>query len=119
MLGQVRYDDRDPLADNARRMRYGALELVQSFTDELYVAARYSEIRAPKGYPLAGWGTMGRFFFAPSLTEELRRFSAGLGYRFAPSLVWKLEYTWESGRMVNGARRNNEDFFGSEIGVKF
>ncbi|MBI4625282.1 MAG: hypothetical protein HY736_18935 [Verrucomicrobia bacterium] len=118
-LGQARFDDSDTRADNSRRIRYGYLEMVQGMADRLYGAARYSEIRAPRGYPLAGWGQMGMFFFRPSLTEELRRFSLGLGYRFGPSLVLKTEYTWENGRMTNGARREREDFFGSEIGVKF
>lgn len=118
-LGQVRFDDSDTRTDNSRRIRYGYLELVQGIADRLYGAARYSQIRVPRGYPLAGWGQMGTFFFRPSLTEELRRFSLGLGYRFGPALVWKTEYTWEDGRLVNGAQRSREDFFGSEIGVKF
>lgn len=118
-LGQVRFDDSDTRADNSRRIRYGYLELVQGIADRLYGAARYSEIRVARGYPLAGWGNMGTFFFRPSLTEELQRFSLGVGYRFSPSLVLKTEYTWESGRMISGARRGREDFFGGELGVKF
>lgn len=117
--GTVRFDDSDRVTDNARRIRYGYLELVQGLGERLFGAARFSQIRAPGGYPLAGWGNMGRYFFAPSLTEELRRTSVGLGYRFGEPLVLKLEYTWESGRMLSGARRDREDFFGSEIGVKF
>jgi len=53
------------------------------------------------------------------LTTELRRLSVGIGYRFGPPLVWKIEYTWESGRLTTGERRDNEDFFGSEVGMKF
>jgi hypothetical protein len=30
-----------------------------------------------------------------------------------------VEYTRESGRMVNGASRDQEDFLGGEIGIKF
>lgn len=118
-LGQARFDDSDPIADNARRIRYGYLELVQRIAGRLYGATRYSEIRVARGYPLAGWGSMGTFFFRPSLTEELRRLSLGVGYRFGPPLVWKVEYSWESGRMVNGARRDLEDFFGTQLGMKF
>lgn len=117
--GMVRFDDSDRAIDNARRIRYGYLELVQGIGERLYGAARFSQIRAPGGYPLAGWGTMGRYFFAPSLTQELRRTSVGFGYRFGEPLVLKLEYTWESGRMLSGASRDHENFFGSEIGVKF
>ncbi len=118
-LGQGRFDDSDPLADNSRRLRYGYLEAMQSITDELYGAARYSEINAPGGYPLTGWGNMGEYFFRPTLTEELRRFSLGLGYRFGPPLVLKFEYTWEWGRTTTGDSRDHEDFFGTEIGLKF
>jgi hypothetical protein len=118
-LGQVRYNDNDRRAANARRMRYGYLEAMQSIAGGLYGAARFSRISAPRGYPLAGWGSMGRYFFSPSLTEELRRFSLGLGYRFGPPLVLKLEYAWESGRMLTGAPRDRENFFGTELGMKF
>jgi hypothetical protein len=63
---------------------------------------------------------MGAFFFRPgALTEELRRMSVGLGYRFGPPLVLKAEYTWESGRMTTGVRRDHEDFLGTQLGVKF
>lgn len=118
-LGQVRFDDSDTTADNSRRIRYGSLEVTQDITEKLFGAARYSEIRAPGGYPLAGWGSAGTFFFRPSLTEELRRLSLGAGWRFGPPLIWKMEYTRESGRMLNGAPRDQEDFFGSEIAVRF
>jgi hypothetical protein len=118
-LGAARYADSDPLADNTRRLRYGALEVVQAIAGGFFGAARYSEIRAPRGYPLAGWGTMGAFFFRPVLTTALRRTSVGLGYRFGPPLVLKFEYTWETGRLTTGARRGNEDFLGTELGVRF
>ncbi|MDB6095314.1 MAG: hypothetical protein JWM32_2876 [Verrucomicrobia bacterium] len=118
-FGEVRFKDNDPLVDNSRRLRYGFMEAVQSITDELYAAARYSEIRAPGGYPLAGLGNAGTYFYRPSLTEELRRLSVGFGYRFGPPLVLKLEYSWENGRMVNGTARNHEDFFGAQLGLKF
>lgn len=118
-LGQVHFDDSDTTADNARRLRYGYLEGMQEIADRLYGAVRYSTIRAPRGYPLAGWGALGRYFFSPSLTQQLQRLSVGLGYRLGPPLVLKLEYTREWGRLNNGASRDQEDFFGSEVGVKF
>jgi uncharacterized coiled-coil protein SlyX len=118
-LGEVRFDDSDPLVNDSRRMRYGYLEGVQSLTAQLYAAARYSGINAPGGYPLSGLGSMGEYFFRPSLTDELRRFSVGFGYRFGPPLVLKLEYSWEWGHMLNGDSRDNENFFGAEIGLKF
>lgn len=118
-LGRVQFDDSDTTADNARWMSYGSIEAVQDIGGGLYGAARFSAMRAPKGYPLAGWGNVGRYFFAPSLTEELKRLSLGFGYRIGPPLVLKLEYTSEWGRQTNGAKRDQEDFFGTEVGLKF
>lgn len=118
-LGTVRYDDNDRAVDNERRMRYGYLELVQGITERLYGAARYSEIRAPKGYPMVGGGQPGEYFFRPSLTEELRRLSLGLGYRIAEPVVLKFEYSWNSGHLFGGIRREGENYFGSEIGLRF
>ena len=66
----------------------------------------------PFGLDLTGHGI-------ESLTEELRRVSLGFGYRFGPPLVLKLEYSWESGRMINGAPRDHENFLGGQIGLKF
>lgn len=118
-LGQVRFDDNDPLADNSRRLRYGYLEAVQSLTEKLYGAARYSAVDAPGGYPLAGLGNMGQYFFRPTLTEELRRLSLGFGYRIGPPLVLKLEYAWEWGRTTTGAPRDQEDTLAAQVGLKF
>ena len=119
-IGHVRYDDSDTQTNNARQLNYGYLEAVQQITSPLFVAARYSEIRVDGGYPLVGWGKMGTYFFRPgALTEELRRLSVGFGYRFGAPLVLKAEYSWESGRMINGAKRDQENFFGTQLGVKF
>jgi hypothetical protein len=119
-VGRVRFDDSDTRSDNGRNINYGYVEAVQTITTPIFAAARYSQIRAPGGYPLVGWGTMGAYFFRPGvLTEELRRMSVGVGYRFGPPLVLKAEYSWESGRMTTGAKRDHEDFFGTQLGVKF
>lgn len=117
--GEARFDDNDRLANNARQMRYGHVEVVQDFADGWFAAARYSEIAAPGGYPLAGWGRMGAFFFRPVLTTGLQRLSLGLGYRLSAPVVLKVEYASESGRMTTGATRDHENFFGSELAVKF
>jgi uncharacterized coiled-coil protein SlyX len=117
--GAVRYDDNDRAAENARRMQYGYVELVQGIADKLYGAARYSEIRSAHGYPMVGSGTAGEYFFRPSLTQQLRRFSLGVGYRFADPLVLKFEYSWNTGHLLGGKAREDENFFGSEIGLKF
>ena len=118
-LGRVRYDDSDPVADNSRRLRFGQIEAVQGLAGGLFAAARHSAVHVRGGYPLAGWGSLGTYFFRPVMTEVLRRTSIGFGYRFGPPLVLKLEYAWESGRTTTGAPRDKEDFFGTELGVKF
>jgi hypothetical protein len=88
-------------------------------TESLYGAARYSEIRVPGGYPLVGLAQAPEYGVPFSLTDEIRRLSLGLGYRFGPPLVLKIEYSWNSGRTTTGADRNGENFFGTEVGVKF
>jgi hypothetical protein len=118
-VGGVKFSDNDRSADNSRHLRYGLIEATQSFTEEIFGAARYSWIEVARGYPLVGWGGFGRYFFSPSLTTQLRRTSIGLGYRFGTPLVLKVEYTRESGRMTNGASRDQEDFLGGEVGLKF
>ena len=118
-LGEARYSDSDPLVNNSQRLRYGYLEGVQDFTEALYGAARYSAINAPVGYPIAGGGAIGDYFFGPERTVSLRRFTLGFGYRLGPPLVLKLEYSWEWGRLTSGESRDHEDFFGAEIGLKF
>ncbi len=118
-FGGVRYADDDYVTDNSRRLHYGFLEAVQNLGQNFYGAARWSGMRAPKGYPVAGWGNMGRYFFAPSPAKELERLSLGFGYKFGPPLVLKLEYAWEWGHQLNGAPRDQEDFVGAEIGLTF
>lgn len=120
-LGEARFDDDDPLADNFRRMHFGSLELVQQITGGLFGAVRYSEIRAPRGYPIMGQANGGKYFYNPyaPLTTDLERLSLGLGYQFGPPFVWKVEYSWENGRLVGGLSRNNEDLLSTEIGIRF
>jgi len=118
-IGSVRFDDDDRNFDNRRRLSYFTLEGVQSLTDDLYAAVRFSRIDAPKGYPLVGWGDFGNYFFRSPLTEYLHRTSIGLGYRLGEPLVVKVEYTFEDGRLITGARRNNEDLLSTEVAMKF
>lgn len=117
--GAVRFDDDDSTANNVRRMRFGYVELVQNIADQIYGAVRYSEIRAPHGYPLVGNGAAAEYSSRLSLTDELRRLSLGVGYRFGAPLVLKLEYSWNAGHTITGVDRDGENFFGTEIGVKF
>ena len=120
-VGAARYDDNDTAADNRRDLDHYAVELVQRINGGLYGAIRYSEISVQKGgFPLQGLGNPGTFFYSGlPLAEGLERFSLGLGYRFSDPLVFKIEYAWEDGRMINGQPRNQEDLFATEIGVRF
>lgn len=119
--GWVSFDDDSTAADNSRELTYYSLEGMQRFPGRLFAAARYSAIDAPDGYPLAGQGNAGKYFFssAAPLTEELRRLSVGLGYRFGDPIVWKVEYSWETGRLLSGAKRTDSDLFSSLLGLKF
>lgn len=119
--GWVRFDDDSTSLSTSRKLSYHSLEGLQYLSDKLFAAARYSAIDAPRGYPLAGQGRAGKYFYNPfaPLTEELRRLSVGLGYRFGPPLVWKLEYSWEDGRLLNGTKRTDTDMLSSSLGLRF
>src|ERR1051325_7319091 len=69
--GYARYSDNDPTADNGRDLWYYAVEGVHDLTHKLYAAARFSQTLVDKGYPLAGNGAMGDYFFSGALTKEL------------------------------------------------
>ena len=118
-VGTARYDDDDTTTDNSRRMHYFTLEGVQQITEKFYGAARYSELRVNRGYPLVGLGDFDTYYFGSPPTEKLHRLSLGLGYRFGAPLTWKLEYSWENGRLVTGGSRDAEDMLSTEIGLKF
>jgi hypothetical protein len=119
--GWIEYDDDSTAADNRRRLHYFSVEATQALAGALHGAIRFSELRAPRGYPLVGQGGAGEYFYSPAapFTRDLRRLSAGLRYEFGPPLVWKLEYSWESGHLVSGARREDTHLLSSELGVKF
>jgi hypothetical protein len=116
--GYARYGDNDPAADNGRDIFYYSVEGVQNLPKKFYAAARFSQIRADKGFPIVGYGNFADYFFG-DLSKELWRLSLGLGYRFSDSLVIKAEYSFERGRELSGESRNQEDFFGTEADFKF
>jgi hypothetical protein len=119
--GLVQYDDDSPTVDNSRRLSYYSFEAVHVITGNLSGAARYSEVRAPNGYPLAGEGNSGKYFYNPfaPLTTDLQRLSLGLSYQFGPPFIWKVEYSWERGHLVDGFTRNGEDLLSTEVGIRF
>ncbi|MBI4325926.1 MAG: hypothetical protein HY674_11760 [Chloroflexi bacterium] len=116
--GYVFFDDNDPAADHQRDIYYYYVEGVRDVTRKLYAASRFSQIMAPGGYHLVGNGNFGRNVFNV-LTEDLWRLSLGLGYRFNPNFVVKVEYSLSRGRELYGRRREKEDSFGIEIGYRF
>jgi hypothetical protein len=117
--GAVRFDDNNSRANDSRHLTYYSVEARQQLWDPLYVAARFSHISAPDGYPLAGQGAIGPLFFGNQFATQLTRFSFDLGYQFGPPLVLKVEYSPEWGRDLTGRDRDNEDLLATEIGVKF
>ena len=119
--GWASYRDNNPSADYSRDMTYYSVEGLQHVTGGLFAAARYSAIDAPGGYPLAGQGNAGKYFYNPfaTLTKDLQRLSVGVGYRFSDPLVWKLEYSWEDGHLTNGTKRDAEDMLSSLLGMRF
>jgi hypothetical protein len=117
--GWVSFDDDDTSRSNARKMNYHSIEALQRLGEKFYGVARYSAIRAPKGYPLVGLSTFGAYFYSGVLTEKLERLSLGFGYRFGPPLVLKFEYALERGRVAGGGDRDHEDLLSTEIGLKF
>jgi hypothetical protein len=119
--GEAWFDDDSPGVDDSRHFTFYSFEAMQQINGKLYGALRYGKLRAPGGYPLAGLGNVGNYFYNPfgPRTTDLERFSAGLGYQFDLPLVWKVEYSWEPGHLVGGARREDTDTFATELGLKF
>jgi hypothetical protein len=116
--GYFQYDDTNPTIDHSRDGWYYSAEALQNLTGKFYSAARFSQIIADDGMPVVGHGGFGKYFFGP-LTKDLWRFSIGMGYRWNENLVAKLEYTIERGELLHGAKRNDHDFVGAELGFKF
>jgi hypothetical protein len=116
--GYARYNDNDPAADNSRDIFYYAVEAEQNLAHKFYVATRFSQILAPNGYPLVGFGNMAQYF-GGNPTTSLWRFSFGGGYRFSERLALKVEYSLERGSQVGGGYRDHEDFIGTEAVFRF
>ncbi len=107
--GVLRYDDNDPAADNRREVWYYYAEGVQKIYRGFYAAARWSQVFADRGFPVAGNGAVGTYAFSPALTKDLWLLSLGVGYRWSDQLVFKVEYSLEQGHTVSGVRRTAED----------
>jgi hypothetical protein len=116
--GYIRYNDNDPVRNNGRNVFYYSGELVQDIPYKFYLATRFSQILAEDGFPIVGNGNMGTYLFGP-LTDNLWRWSLGVGYRFSRNLVIKTEYTLERGTELNGDKRNHEDLFAVQAAFGF
>jgi hypothetical protein len=116
--GYARYEDNDPAGDNGRDIFYYSIEASQDLPHKFYVATRFSQIFADKGYPIVGFGNFNDYFFGDP-TTRIWRLSLGAGYRFSDRLTVKVEYALERGETTDGESRDNEDFFGTEAAFKF
>ena len=121
LAGWIAYNDSRLATDDTRHLNYYSLEVQQQLAGDLSGAVRFSAIRAPDGYALAGLGAAGEYFYNPfgPLTIELQRLSVGLNYRFGPPLVWKMEYSRETGQLLGGMKRPDEDVFSTLLGMRF
>ncbi len=118
-VGTGRYRDDDTAANHRRTFDFFQVEAAHDVIGRLYAAARYSELRADRGYFLAGLGKFDRYFLGTELTRKIARLGVGGGYRFTNDLNLKFEYTFEDARRVDGTKRPDEDQFAAELAVKF
>jgi hypothetical protein len=116
--GVARYDDNAPGSDNGRNIYYYSAEVLQDLPKKFYAVTRFSQAYCHEGIPMVGFGNFGEYFFGP-LTDNLWRWSIGLGYRISDRLVLKAEYAFERGYQTGGAQRDQEDFFGTQAAFKF
>lgn len=118
-FGGARYDDNDPLADNSRRFTMFHVEALQSLSDHVYGAIRFSHLEVDDGYPLAGLGNFNKYFLGTIQTEQLWRLGAGLGYRFNPSAILKLELTREERTLAGGVEGEGVNQLSAQAALGF
>jgi hypothetical protein len=116
--GYLKYDDNDSNANNQREVYYYYVEGLQHLTPKLYGAVRWSQILAPKGFPLLGHGDYFNYFLS-DLTKDLWRLSIGVGYRWSPNLLLKGEYTFNQGKTTDGEKRTHENLASAELAFRF
>jgi cell division protein FtsB len=117
-VGLAQVGDNSPTQNTAQDIFYYSLEAQQNLTKKFYVAARFGQIFADKGYPLPGFGNLGEFFGGNNLATSLWRASLGVGYRLSENLLLKTEYSVERGQGA-GVARDNEDFLSAVAAFKF
>jgi FtsZ-binding cell division protein ZapB len=113
--GYAGSDDNHPAGGDHRDIYYYYGEVLQHLAPKFYAAARWSQIRVPLGYPIMADSTD----FPGLSTSDIWRMSLGLGYRFNDHLLFKVEYSFEQGRLSTGGVRDEENLFAAEAAFKF
>jgi len=116
--GYINYDDNDATVNNQREVYYYYVEALQHLTPKLYGAARWSQILAPEGFPVAGDGSYFDYYMS-ELTRDLWRLSLGAGYQWSPNLLLKAEYTFNQGKALGGEKRTHENLAAAELAFRF
>lgn len=116
--GLLHYGDNDPAAATGRAVYFYSFEGVHDLTRDLYAAGRFSHILAGRGFPSVGNGDFSEYFYR-ELTRDLWRLSLGLGYRWSPNLVLKMEYTFERGADYPAGKGNRRDMISAEAAFRF
>jgi hypothetical protein len=58
-------------------------------------------------------------YFNGTLTEDLWLLSLGLGYRWSDHLLFKAEYSFARGHLVDGTVRDEEDLLSALVAFAF
>jgi len=116
--GVLRYDDNEPGVNNRREVYYYSLEAIQKIYRGAYAAARWSQVFAADGFPIVGNGD-GETYYRGPLTEDLWLLSLCLGYRWSDHLLFKAEYSFSHGHLVNGVERDAEDLIAAMVAFSF
>ena len=113
--GRIRYRDDDPTRRFNTSATYASIEAVARTSRQLHFGSRFSLVDSEKGFNVPGDGQNP----SPRATEHLWRLSLGTGYQLAPQLLLKGEYSFNRGRWLGGARRENENQIATEAAFKF
>ena len=115
--GYLHYDDNNTAANDNRDVYYYYVEGLYDVTAKLYLAMRFSQIRADDGFPIVGNGEYDEYA-EEELTADLWQLDIGGGYQFNPNLTLKMDYAFEQGREVGGDERNHENQFAIELAFR-
>jgi hypothetical protein len=122
--GWAELDDDDSVYD--RDLEWLIIEPVYYLRENLYIAARYSEIGTTdsnEGYHFDGKTTAGGNSAFGYDTENFRRISVGVGWWINPHMNLKVEYTKDKFDLIDSstldADNGNRDLYGVELTAKF